>query len=90
MHTCPRCDSNTAEILCESPVAGCWVMYICPVCTFTWRSTEPNDIVDAKMYDPRFKINPLEMDKYQIHPAIPERKAKHNNHILLMQQNGQI
>ncbi|MCF8568303.1 hypothetical protein LLE49_26635 [Alicyclobacillus tolerans] len=74
MNTCPRCDSNETKVLCESPVTGHWTMYSCPVCTFTWRSTEPEYITNPNMYNPRFKVNPKDMDKYQIHPAIAERR----------------
>jgi vanillate/4-hydroxybenzoate decarboxylase subunit D len=75
MNTCPRCDSKKTQILCESPVKGCWIMYVCPVCTFTWRSTEPEAITNPEMYNPRFKVNPSDMDKYQIHPAIAQRRS---------------
>ncbi|MDM5197046.1 non-oxidative hydroxyarylic acid decarboxylases subunit D [Fictibacillus enclensis] len=74
MDKCPRCDSKKTEFLCESPVKGCWTMYSCPVCTFTWRSTEPENITNPELYNQRFKVDPSDMGKYQIHPAIPERR----------------
>jgi vanillate/4-hydroxybenzoate decarboxylase subunit D len=75
MYTCPRCDSNEADILCESPIKGCWIMYICPDCTFSWRSTEPETITNPKIYNPRFKVDTSDLSKYQIHPLIAQRRS---------------
>ncbi|WP_081750104.1 non-oxidative hydroxyarylic acid decarboxylases subunit D [Heyndrickxia ginsengihumi] len=74
MPTCPRCNSKKAQVLCESPEKGCWIMYSCPICTFTWRSTEPKTIKNPILYDPRFRVDPNKMKDYQVHPEIAKRR----------------
>lgn len=49
-------------------------MYSCPVCTFTWRSTEPETITNPDLYNPLFKVDPNDLSKYQIHPEIAKRR----------------
>ncbi|HET6872630.1 MAG TPA: non-oxidative hydroxyarylic acid decarboxylases subunit D [Sporolactobacillaceae bacterium] len=76
MHTCPRCESKKAEMVFESPVKGAWEVYVCPVCIFTWRSSEPETITNPEKYKKAFKINPADIPNAMNVPEIPERKVQ--------------
>lgn len=58
---CPRCGSETVNLLTKAPVDDAWEVYICDTCCFSWRSTEDEDITNYEKYDKRFKINPEEI-----------------------------
>ena len=68
---CPRCDSNTVDLLVKSPVADAWEVYICSTCSFSWRSTEDDSIKDPDKYDKRFKINALDIPGMMTIPPVP-------------------
>jgi protein-arginine kinase activator protein McsA len=68
---CPRCDSDTAELLVTSPVGKVWEVYLCATCQFSWRSTEDDGIRDPAEYDPRFKIRPAEIPTMSVIPPVP-------------------
>jgi hypothetical protein len=55
---CPRCDSNTAELMVRAPVGQVWEVYACTTCFFSWRSTEDESIRDPSKYGKRFKLKP--------------------------------
>ena len=67
---CPRCDSKNANLLIQSPVGNEWEMYICNECNFTWRSTEPENIRNPKMYDPKFKLTKKKISMMMVNPPI--------------------
>jgi hypothetical protein len=69
--SCPRCDSNQTHLVSESPVAGAWVIYNCPVCFYSWRSTEPDYATKAEHYNPHFKIRVEDIPTFAQIPAIP-------------------
>jgi vanillate/4-hydroxybenzoate decarboxylase subunit D len=69
---CPRCETDTTEVLTKSPDPGVWGPYRRPVCFFAWRSTEPDFITDPKKYDPNFKFKPEDMKNFQVTPTLPE------------------
>ncbi len=71
---CPRCESPDPEVLSRSPVAGAWVVYGCPACFFTWRSTEPDFITDPAKYDVNFKLDAGTLDQLAVMPNIPPLK----------------
>ena len=48
---CPRCSSETVNLLTKAPVDDAWEVYICDTCCFSWRSTEDEDITNYKKYD---------------------------------------
>jgi C4-type Zn-finger protein len=73
---CPRCDSETAEKLVDSPVGKVWEVYICNKCGFSWRSTEDASITDPKRYDKRFKLNDEKIKNMLLIPPIPPLKDK--------------
>lgn len=68
---CPCCDADGCTLVTHSPVAGCWEVYGCPQCFFTWRTTEPDTITDGRKYDPRFKLDAEKISRYNIVPTIP-------------------
>ncbi len=69
---CPRCDSDTAELLVKAPVDNAWEVYICNTCNFTWRSTESEDITNPAKYDRRFKIHPDTIPDIPVLPPVPK------------------
>lgn len=69
---CPRCGSETVNLLTKAPVDDAWEVYICDTCCFSWRSTEDEDITNYEKYDKRFKINPEEIKSLDQIPPIPE------------------
>ena len=69
---CPRCDSDTADLLVKAPVDNAWEVYICGTCSFTWRSTEGEEITDPAKYDARFKIDPDTIPDIPVLPPIPK------------------
>lgn len=76
MTTCPRCDSTKAEAVAESPVKGAWTVYTCPVCFYTWRSTEPESFTHPEKYNKSFKVNQEDIPNAIQVPAVPERIQK--------------
>ncbi|MDR7855504.1 non-oxidative hydroxyarylic acid decarboxylases subunit D [Tissierella sp.] len=68
---CPRCNSESIDIMAKSPVGDVWEVYLCDTCTFSWRSTEGTNITDPEQYDKRFKLNPEEFDTLAQIPPIP-------------------
>nr|WP_281758608.1 non-oxidative hydroxyarylic acid decarboxylases subunit D [Alicyclobacillus hesperidum] len=73
---CPRCESESIDVVAKSPVAGCWEVFFCLTCKFTWRSSEPRSIVDPVQYHPAFKVRWEDIEHAIIVPAIPERSSK--------------
>ncbi len=71
---CPRCDSNKTEQVSESPVAGTWVIYTCPICFYSWRSTEPGYATQPGHYNPHFKIRVEDIPRFAEVPPIPPLK----------------
>ena len=47
---CPRCKSENVRVLATSPVSGRWIMYVCDVCIYSWRSTEPRSATDGVLF----------------------------------------
>ncbi|GCE21993.1 non-oxidative hydroxyarylic acid decarboxylases subunit D [Dictyobacter kobayashii] len=76
MPTCPRCDDLNGSVLTESPVRGVWVMYRCPRCLFTWRSTEAEEITNPALYNKDFKLTPAMIEQAMITPAIGVPRKK--------------
>jgi len=70
MMICPRCDSKNSNLLTSSPVGNEWEMYICNDCNFSWRSTEPENIRNPEMYDPKFKLTQKKISMMMVNPPI--------------------
>jgi hypothetical protein len=71
---CPRCDCDNVRVLAASPVSGRWTMYICNICIYSWRSTEPRVVTDPLTYPRQFKINPAEIPEISAIPTVPPRR----------------
>ncbi|WP_371826361.1 non-oxidative hydroxyarylic acid decarboxylases subunit D [Alicyclobacillus fastidiosus] len=70
---CPRCDSLKAEAVAESPVKGAWTVYSCPICFYTWRSTEADQFTDPSKYEPSFKVRQDDIPNAIQVPAVPKK-----------------
>ncbi len=73
---CPRCDSETVDLMAKAPVGDAWEVYICTTCHYSWRSTETPDKTDPKQYKASFKIKPANIPNMLVIPAIPPLKDK--------------
>ncbi len=71
---CPRCDAENVRVLTTSPVPGRWTMYVCDICVYGWRSTEPPSATDPLGYPAEFKIDPAEIAALPAIPAVPSRR----------------
>jgi vanillate/4-hydroxybenzoate decarboxylase subunit D len=72
---CPRC-RTAASTLSTSPVPGRWTVYGCPVCLFSWRSTEPPTVTDPDRYPSNFRIDAQAVPTFTAVPAVPARRAE--------------
>jgi hypothetical protein len=67
---CPRCDFVEAYKVFEAEDKS-WDLFRCPRCNFNWRSTEGQELTDAKLYSPRFKLNEKQIQDMAPKPPIP-------------------
>jgi vanillate/4-hydroxybenzoate decarboxylase subunit D len=68
---CPRCRANTTRMEATSPVVGIWTVFSCTTCFYAWRSTEPEENRDPHKYPRLFRLNPEELAKLPVAPAVP-------------------
>ena len=68
---CPRCDDDQAYKFFEAPADKSWEVYRCPRCYFTWRSTEEGEVIDPKLYHPKFKLSERQIEGMAPKPPIP-------------------
>jgi len=68
---CPRCDSDTVDLLTKSLVGDSWEVYVCSTCYYSWRSTEDAAVTDSEKYDPRFKIDVKSIPQMMKIPPVP-------------------
>ncbi len=73
--TCPRCESQKTELVSKSPVEGAWVIYNCPVCFYSWRSSEPDYAIRPEHYNPHFKIRLEDIGNFAEVPFIPPLRS---------------
>jgi transposase-like protein len=67
---CPRCESDQAYVVLEAEDRS-WEVYRCPRCNFNWRSSEGEEITDARQYDCRFKLSEKQIQGMVPNPPIP-------------------
>ncbi len=67
---CPRCDQETVNLLTKAPVDDAWEVYLCDTCTYSYRSTEGENMRDPEKYDKRFKIDPTKIDDLDAIPPV--------------------
>lgn len=68
MH-CPRCNSATTDVMSRSQ--GAWDVYLCRDCLYSWRTTEPDRLLHHETYDPRFRLTPEKISRFNEVPAVP-------------------
>ena len=71
---CPRCRSDTLQVLANSPVAGVWTVFGCSTCFYAWRSTEPEENVNPEKYPIAFRLRPEDLVSLRVVPAVPPRR----------------
>ena len=67
---CPRCEFKEAYKVFEADDRS-WEIYRCPRCNFNWRSTEAEELTDAKLYNLRFKLDEKKIQEMAPKPPIP-------------------
>ena len=72
---CPRCDHNEVTVLAKSPVGDEWEMYLCGQCTYSWRSTEPDEQQDPELYHEKFKMTKEKIENLVVVPPLPNRRS---------------
>jgi len=68
---CPRCDKDQAYKIFEAHEDGSWEVYRCPLCNFTWRSIEEEEVTNPKLYHPKFKLSEEKIQNMSPRPPIP-------------------
>jgi hypothetical protein len=68
---CPRCAHEEISTLAESPVPGMWEVYLCSLCLYTWRSTEPDRRTRREAYPEEFRLTREDIANAPEVPAIP-------------------
>lgn len=54
---CLRCGNDTAKKVADAPDgSGSWEVYACDKCHYSWRTTEPDYILNPEKRDPRFQL----------------------------------
>ncbi len=62
---CPRCESNKARKMVDSPVGNVWEVYVCENCWYSWRSTEDINI------NPKFLLDDEKIATMGVIPPVP-------------------
>ena len=64
--SCPRCNSGETRVMAKAPLGDAWEVYVCSVCSYSWRSTEQVRL------DEKFKLNPADINALGVIPPIPK------------------
>ena len=68
---CPRCSTKEARVVAHSPVPGVWTMQLCPVCFYSWRSTEPDYATKATALATEFRVDASRLAEGKPMPGVP-------------------
>lgn len=68
---CPRCSSAAVGLMATAPLDNAWEVYMCDVCKYSWRNTEPEERTNPDLYDERFRIDPEKISSLGVIPPIP-------------------
>jgi len=72
---CVRCLNETAAKVADAPDgSGAWEMYGCTHCSFTWRSTEEEDVINPDKRDPYFQLAGVNIDDLLVLVPVPPLK----------------
>lgn len=69
---CPRCRSEAVSLLTKALVDDAWEVFICDVCSYSYRSTEPEAHKNPELYDERFRIDPAAIGSLDQIPPVPK------------------
>jgi hypothetical protein len=69
--TCPRCKSPDTELIMHSSVVGTWDIHLCHTCFYSWRTSEPASVLNAELYDARFRLTPEKIARFSEFPLVP-------------------
>ncbi len=72
---CPRCDFVEAYKVFEAEDRS-WEIFRCPRCNFNWRSTEAQEVIEAKLYNTRFKLSEKQIQEMPPKPPVPPLRKK--------------
>jgi len=72
---CVRCLQDTATKIADAPDgSGAWEMYGCSRCSFTWRSTEEEHVINPEKRDPYFQLDGVDIDNLLVLVPVPPLK----------------
>lgn len=72
---CVRCLKDTATKVADAPDgSGAWEMYICNHCSFSWRNTEEEDVINPDKRDPYFQLAGVNIDDLLVLVPVPPLK----------------
>jgi hypothetical protein len=72
---CPRCGVAETAVVANSPVEGAWRMFLCPICFYSWRSTEPDHATTPDGIAPGFRVDARTLQDGKVMPAIPSLRG---------------
>lgn len=68
MNICPRCESSEQYLRTEHQGREdgilIWTVFHCTRCRFTWRDSEPAEVIDRQQRDPDFNVDPDHPEQY--------------------------
>lgn len=68
MNACPRCSVGSDQLRIEyqgkENGVTLWTVYHCMRCSYTWRGTEPPNVIDPAQRPSDFKTDPSRLDTY--------------------------
>lgn len=60
----------------HSPIDGEWEIHLCNTCFFSWRTNEPESVVNPELYDERYRLTPEKIALFTEFPTVPTRLRK--------------
>lgn len=65
MRDCPRCHSEQTRVMVKAPFDDAWELFVCDVCSYSWRSTENPKVLDI------FQLKPEKIEELGVIPPVP-------------------
>jgi vanillate/4-hydroxybenzoate decarboxylase subunit D len=68
MNQCPRCGKSESRTEYQGKEGGriIWTVFHCLPCCFTWRDSEPAQVINPERRDPFFNVAPDRIEHYPI------------------------
>lgn len=73
---CPRCKSDTVELMVKAPKNDAWEVFLCKTCYLSYRNTESENITNPDLYDERFIIDPKDIPSLGVIPPVPKLRKE--------------